>query len=248
MRILGRFLAQTFPETYVPGPTSSYKQRSGFRPHIYTPTEIQALMREAARLTPAGSLRPRTYVTLFGLLYCSGLRISEALALRLADTDLDAGLLWVRASKFHKSRLVPLQPDATAALRCYRDDRDSRGHLREAQAPFFVNERGRACCYPAVNATFLSLARRIGLRDSPGNKGPRIHDLRHTFAVHRLLEWYRDGGDVQARLPLLSTYLGHVSLVSTQTYLEITSELLAEAGRRFQAPQIADVHGPRGAS
>jgi integrase/recombinase XerD len=248
LRVLGRFLAQTFPQTYVPGPVCGYHQQSSFRPHIYTPAEIQALISQAALLTPAGSLRPRTYVTLFGLLYCSGLRISEALGLQLADLDLAGGLLCIRASKFHKSRFVPLHLDAVAAMGCYRQDRDSRGHDRKAQAPFFVNERGRACGYPIVNATFLALARRIGLRGAPGSKGPRIHDLRHTFAVHRLLQWYRDGGNVQARLPLLSTYLGHVSLVSTQVYLEITSELLREAARRFQAPQTLQASSRGGIS
>ena len=236
MRLLGRFIAETHPETYVPGPAWGWSQSSGFRPHIYTPAEIKLLLGEARRLTPLGSLRPHTYATLFGLLYCTGLRISEALALCLADVDLDTNLLVVRESKFHKSRLLPLSPGASDALRRYQAKRDRRALPRGPETPFFVNERRTECGYPQVIDTFLFIARRIGLRGPVGTSGPRIHDLRHTFAVHRLLEWYRDGGDVQARLPLLADYLGHVSIVSTQVYLDITAELLHEAARRFQPP------------
>jgi integrase/recombinase XerD len=107
----------------------------------------------------------------------------------------------------------------------------------------FVNEWHRPCSYGTVAATFLEIARRAGIRGAPPQRGPRLHDLRHTFAVHRLLAWYRDGGDVQARLPLLSTYLGHVSLISTQIYLNVTAELLHEAASRFRAPALPGVAG-----
>jgi site-specific recombinase XerD len=236
MRLLGRFIAETHPETYVPVSTQAWSQSSGFRPHIYTPAEINLLLVEARRLTPVGSLRPHTYATLFGLLYCTGLRISEALALCLADVDLDTNLLLVRESKFHKSRILPLSAGVSNALHRYQTERDRRALPRDPDAPFFVNERRNACAYPAVCAIFLFIARRVGVRGPAGARGPRIHDLRHTFAVHRLLEWYRDGGDVQARLSLLADYLGHVSIVSTQVYLDITAELLHEAARRFQPP------------
>ena len=238
MRLLGRFLAQTHPETYIPGPAWGVSQSSSFRPHIYTLTEIRSLLAEAARLTPVGSLRPRTYATLLGLLYTTGLRISEALALRLTDVDAAEGILWVRESKFHKSRAVPIPRDVSAALERYHAERAAGGHRQEPEAPFFVNESRRACSYPVVCATFLTVARRIGLRGPAGARGPRLHDLRHAFAVHRLLAWYRDGGDIQARLPLLSDYMGHVSLVSTQAYLEITAELLGEAAQRFRPPAL----------
>jgi integrase len=242
MRLLGRFLAQTYPDTYVPGPAWGPRQQSGFRPHIYTPTEITTLLDEAARLKPRGSLRPQTFVTLLGLLYCSGLRISEALALRLTDFDAAEATLWVRESKFHKSRAVPLLAGVVQALKRYRRERARHGHQQDPEAPFFVNEHRRGCAYPHVCATFLQIARRCGLRGPAGTRGPRIHDFRHTAAVHRLLAWYRAGGDVQARLPLLTEFLGHVSVVSTQVYLEITAELLGEAARRFQPPVIL----PRG--
>lgn len=238
MRLLGRFIAQTLPETYIPGPTWGPRQSSGFLPHIYTAAEVRTLLTEARRLTPIGSLRPHTYATLLGLLYCTGLRISEALRLRLADVDLETDLLSVRESKFHKSRLVPLSPGINKALGRYQEERTKRGFPRDREAPFFVNERRGQCTYHVVCGTFLAIARRTGVRRPAGARGPRLHDFRHTFAVHRLLEWYRDGGDVQARLPLLSDYLGHVSPVSTQIYLHITAELLQEAARRFQPPIV----------
>ena len=241
LRVLARFIADQYPQTYVPGPTPGLT--STFRPHIYTPAEIQALLTEAARLTPAGSLRPLTFVTLIGLLYCTGLRVSEALAFRLADVDLDEGLLTIRKTKFHKSRAIPIEPDVTGALAAYVDARRRYRHRTDSEAPLFVNEWHRSCSYGTVVATFLGIARRAGIRGAPGQQGPRLHDARHSFAVHRLLDWYRDGGDVQARLPLLATYMGHACLVSTQVYLDITAELLHEAARRFHAPRLPDVGG-----
>lgn len=248
MRLFGRFLAQTRPESYIPGRTYGTRAPSRFHPHIYTPQEIQKLITEAGRLTPAGSLRPHTYVTLLGLLYCAGLRISEALALRLADVDLNERVLWIRESKFHKSRLVPFGPDVSAALEQYRVQRAARGFPQQPEAALFMNKWKRPCAYPRVCATFLAIARRAGVRKPAGHSGPRLHDLRHTFAVHRLLAWYRDGGDVQARLSLLADYLGHVSLVSTQVYLEITAELMGQAAQRFQPPFLSGLESGGGAS
>ncbi|MBI2502400.1 MAG: tyrosine-type recombinase/integrase [Candidatus Latescibacteria bacterium] len=236
MRLLGRFLAPTHPESYVPGPAWNGPHYTGRHPYIYTPAQIRSLLAEARRLTPTGSLRPHTYATLLGLLYCTGLRISEALALRLAEVDLDANTLWVRDSKFRKSRLVPLGPRVSQAVRCYQQERARHGGPQDPEASLFLNERRRGCTYQGVCTTFLTLARRIGLRGPAGIRGPRLHDLRHSCAVQRLLEWYRDGGDVQARLPWLADYLGHVSFISTQVYLDVTAELLHEAARRFQPP------------
>jgi integrase/recombinase XerD len=236
LRVLGRFLTEQHAQTYVPGPTPGLT--STFRPHIYSAAEIRALLEEAGRLRPLGSLRPHTFVTLIGLLYCTGVRVSEALALRLADVDLEEDLLIIRDAKFHKSRAVALQPDVKHALADYFEARRQKRQGQDPQAPFFVNEWRRPCAYGTVVKTFLAIARRAGVRGAPKQRGPRLHDLRHSFAVHRLLAWYRDGGDVQARLPLLSTYMGHVCLVSTQVYLNITAELLHEAARRFHAPSL----------
>jgi integrase/recombinase XerD len=246
MRVLGRFIGQTRPESYIPGPAWGPRQASGFRPHIYSDAEIHGLIEGAARLTPPRSLRPQTYRTLLSLLYCTGMRISEALKLTLTDVDLEDGILYVRESKFHKSRAVPLHSTAVEGLRSYRRARDVRGHRMDGEAPFFVNEWRRPLSYPVVCATFLQIARRAGIRPPAGQRGPRIHDLRHTFATRRLLAWYRDGNDVQARLPLLTTYLGHVSIRSTQVYLEVSAELLQEAATRFLAPRLCTGPTPGG--
>jgi integrase/recombinase XerD len=239
VRVLGRFVAATYPQTYVPGPGPGVI--TTFRPHIYTPAEIHALLNVASRV---GSRYPRLFVTLFGLLYCTGLRVSEALSLRLSDVDLDGNLLIVRNTKFHKSRAVPLQPDAKRALIAYAEARSGSGRSTDPDSPFFVSRSNRPCSYSWIHANFRAILRQAGLLCGiTGERGPRLHDLRHTFAVHRLLAWYRDGGDVQARLPLLTTYLGHATLASTQVYLNITAELLHEAARRFEAPAFAQRAG-----
>lgn len=130
MRLLGRFIAHTHAESYVPGPTWGRRPKYYFHPYIYTLTEIRSLLAEARRLKPIGSLRPHTHATLLGLLYCTGLRISEALALRLEDVELQAETLWVRESKFRKSRLVPLGPKVGQAIRRYEQERARHGGLR----------------------------------------------------------------------------------------------------------------------
>lgn len=242
MRILGRFIAQTRSDSFIPGPAWGPRQATGFRPHIYSASEIRALIEEAAKLTPPDSLRPKTYVTLISLLYCTGLRISEALKLTLYDVDLEDGVIFVRESKFHKSRAVPLHPRTTESLKEYRQARDARGHRLDGEASFFVNECRRPLKYGVVCATFLEFARRADVRPPAGQRGPRIHDLRHTFATRRLLDWYRDGRDVQARLPLLATYMGHVSIVSTQVYLEVSAELLQEVATRFKSPRLPNAY------
>jgi integrase len=167
------------------------------------------------------------------LLATSGLRISEALHLTLQDADLKAGVLSIRQSKFRKSRLVPLSAGTLEVLRRYHK-------LRVAVVPadtvgsFFVSGRGKAYGTGCVQAMFRDVAVKAGLR-RPKGRGPRLHDLRATFAVTRLLQWYRDGDNVMARLPLLSTYLGHACVSDTEVYLRITAALLHEADTRFHA-------------
>jgi integrase len=167
------------------------------------------------------------------LLATSGLRISEALHLTLQDVDLEQGVLSIRQSKFRKSRLVPLSAGTVDVLRRYRG-------LRVGVAPagleeaFFVSGRGKAYGTGYVQWMFRDIAVQSGLRRLTG-RGPRLHDLRATFAVTRLLEWYRDGDNVMNRLPLLSTYLGHACVSDTEVYLRITTALLQQANKRFHA-------------
>jgi integrase len=197
-------------------------------PHIYRPDEIAQLMRAAAQLQPAGSIRPLMYATLFGLLAATGMRISEALALRLNDVTTD-GLI-IRQTKFQKSRLLPLHETTRWALDQYLSVRVRLGTLEEA---LLVSTTGKAPSYNTVVAIFLRLARSVGLRGAPGQPGPRIHDLRHTFAV-RSLERCRHDRDVVARhVVALSTYLGHAHVTDTYWYLHATPILMgqiAEAG------------------
>jgi integrase len=165
------------------------------------------------------------------LLATSGLRISEALHLTLEDVDLDDGVLSIHQSKFRKSRLVPLSPGTVAALRRYHGARVAVAPA-SSSAAFFISGRGKGYSTDCVQGMFRAIATQTGLR-GPKGRGPRLHDLRATFAVTRLLEWYRDGDNVMARLPLLSAYLGHACVSDTEVYLKITTALLAEANARF---------------
>jgi integrase len=172
---------------------------------------------------------------LIGLLASSGLRVGEAVRLQTSDVRLDdrPPCLLVREAKFRKSRLVPLHLTTAEALRAYVRRRRDLGYDGLAET-FFVSEHPGPLLAPSVRRTFVALARRAGLRPSVG-PGPRVHDLRHTFAVGRLLAWYREGADVHARLPELSVYLGHVRPEDTYWYLTATPELLGTAAGRFAA-------------
>jgi integrase/recombinase XerD len=203
-------------------------------PYLYSDAEIAALITAAAGLRyPLGVL---TYQTLIGLLAISGVRIGEAIRLDVGDVDLDHGLLVVRESKFGKSRLIPLHATAVSALGDYLHRRPQLPPRPPAStSALFVSTAGTRLRYENVSWTFVKLVRRAGLRARSASCRPRLHDFRHSLAVRTLLEWYRDGGDVQARMPLLSTWLGHVDPTHTYWYLSAAPELLAEATRRLES-------------
>jgi site-specific recombinase XerD len=180
---------------------------------------------------------------LLGLLYSTGIRIGEAFALNLEDFHSQEPSLYVAKGKFRKARWVPLSASVSGALCSYVERRRAMG-LCGPDAPLLVNQRGRRLCHPTVYHAFLRLLRQCGIPHSR-DTGPRIHDMRHTFAVHRLLAWYRDGQDVNARLPWLATYLGHVDIQSTQVYLQATAELLEQVDQRFHRHYLEHVQ-PRG--
>ncbi len=204
-------------------------------PYIYTRAEVRQIMAAARRIGPRGSLRPAVVATVVGLLYTTGLRIGEALRLTMADVDLKRRVLSVRETKFKKSRYVPLSSSAVAQLQAYLRQRRRAGMAVSADAPLFVNRRGKTYGQVAFTTVFLEIIRKIGLRGPKGQAGPRVHDFRHTFAVSRLLAWYRQGVNLSAKLPLLSTYLGHSTVTCTEVYLHATAELLESVGRRFRA-------------
>ncbi|MEE9253905.1 MAG: tyrosine-type recombinase/integrase [Pseudomonadales bacterium] len=229
-----RYLRAVFPDTEVPG-THLLASTTRPAPHIYTDTEIGLLIEGTKTLRSRGGLRPRTMVTLIGLLISTGLRAGEAIRLRLADVDLsvDPPLLNIQQTKFRKSRLVPLHPSTARALRKYSKHR--RRVCDDGLCDrFFVSDKGKPLPYRTVSCSFVALTRRVGIRGPVGERGPSLHHLRHTFAVNRLIAWYRDSQDVNARIPELSVYLGHARPQNTYWYLSATAELLELAAQRFE--------------
>jgi site-specific recombinase XerD len=173
--------------------------------------------------------------TVILLLYGAGLRVSEVLNLDCGDVEVDVSLLTIRNSKFHKSRLVPVGPQLALMLKCYRRWRQANHGKDDPKTPFFVGRDGKRLAHRALSVAFRQVCIRAGIRrPSKVRFQPRMHDLRHAFAVHRLTEWYRQGVDVQKFLPQLSVYMGHCCLSSTQAYLNMTPELLQQASDRFE--------------
>ena len=236
VRIFARHLQALDPATEVPPEDVLARRYLRIQPYLYCPQEIAALMTAADALRPA--MRAATWRTLVGLLAVTGMRQGEACRLGRDDVDLETGTLVIRDSKFGKSRLVFLHPTAVAALRSYERARDQAFPEPEA-ATFLVNSRGRPLGGHNLPHTFAPLAAAAGIQAPPGRRAPRLHDLRHVFTVATLLDWYRDGGDVQARLSLLSTWLGHVDPKSTYWYLQAVPELLALAAGRLEQDRQA---------
>ena len=200
-------------------------------PHLYSTDDIDALL-HAVGVLFCQPLKAATYRTLIGLLAVTGMRIGEVLRLDRDHVDPEAGVLTIVETKFGKSRQVLLHPSTVAALREYADLRD-RTPGTATTAAFFVSTRGRLLVN-TVDYTFADIREAAGIRVPPGVRRPRVHDLRHSFAVATLLDWYRTGVDVQARLPVLSTWLGHVDPASTYWYLQAAPELLAQAAARLE--------------
>jgi integrase len=221
-----------------PSPSSRNRLRE---PFVLSLDQVNRLLLGARQLSPTRSACHSTYETLFGLLYVTGVRIDEALSLDDGDLDRAEGLLTIRRGKFRKVRILPLRPSTVAALARYLDQ-PGRALSRAADTPLFVSCRRRRLCYTAARQSLLRAARLGGVRDACG-RAPRLHDLRFTFAVHRLVAWYREGRDVNALLPALSTYMGHTSVDHTLVYLRAAKLLLAEAGRRFEVAANAFLEG-----
>ena len=201
-------------------------------PYLYSDDDVDALI--AATQSLGTPMRRATYATLIGLLAVTGMRIGEAIAIDRTEVDLEAGYLTVRNAKFGKSRELVLHPSTIDALRQYLQERD---HLAPAAATaaLFISTAGTRLIYRGVSMTFHQLVRVAGLRPGTALSRPRIHDLRHSFVVRSMLDAYAAGQDGQARLTLISTYLGHVQPASTYWYLSASPELMAVAGQRLQA-------------
>jgi len=233
VRVFARHWSATDPRTEIPpaGLLPFRAQRA--RPYFYTEQEIQRLLAAAKSLSPASGLRPWTYHCLFGLLAVSGLRISEAIKLERQDVDFYQGVLTIRQTKFNKNRLIPLHISTRDVLSEYAEHRD-RLVPNPSSSCFLLNDCGRCLERSAVRRTFYDLSRQIGLRGPTDHTGPRIHDFRHRFALNTLIQWYRAGEDIERRLPVLSTFLGHAHVADTYWYLSIHPELMGLATERLE--------------
>ncbi|MGB5253352.1 MAG: tyrosine-type recombinase/integrase, partial [Sedimenticolaceae bacterium] len=213
-------------------------------PHIYREEEIVKLLAAARNLGPLGSLRPATFETLFGLMASTGLRVSEAIHLRDADVDLKHGMLTVRQTKFAKSRQLPLHQSTVAALARYRRQR-ARHVSTTADSPFLISSRGQRLGQPLgerqAHRVFTALRDSLGWINRGAHDAPRLHDLRHNFAVRRMMLWHADGTDIDQMMLALSTYMGHAEISYTYWYLTAVPELMALAGGKFE--HFADLVG-----
>lgn len=197
---------------------------------LFSPKDISELMAAASQLQPVNTIRAATYKTLFGLLSATGIRISEAIALNIEDMTDDG--LRINASKFRKDRLVPLHQSTHQAIHCYREYRRKLGATESA---LFISNNGTRLTYSTVNRIFLQLMRAIGLRGAPGEPGPCIHDLRHTFAVRSLEQCVGDHASISQHITALSAYLGHAHVSDTYWYLQATPALLSQISMAQEA-------------
>jgi len=222
----------------VPNRSLGAKSAADFSPRILTHAEIKQLINAVDQLPPTARSPMRHLIMpeVFRLLYGCGFRLSEVLHLRVADLDLNRGILTVRQGKFGKDRLVPPTLPLVTRLQKYA----ACFEARPPDAFFFPSYHGGSWSIRTVYHLFRKLLLQCGIPHAGRSKGPRVHDVRHTFAVHSLLRWYRDGADLDAKLPLLATYLGHQSLAGTQRYLHLTAELFPEITVRSNAA-FADV-------
>jgi integrase len=226
------FRRRSNPRAFVPArgwaPQSTQSQ---FLPYIFSPSEIRALLNATAGIR-GPALRGLTIRTLLLILYCTGLRFGEAVRLHLRDVDLDENLFVVRKSKC-KTRFVPFGDDLHGELLGYLREREPVAGATPDRA-LLVQPNGRPYLVKTASDTVRRLLRRLGFKPARGRVGPRPYDLRHTFAVHRLTQWYQEGIDIHSRLPLLSAYMGHDNLLGTEAYLRATPDLMALAAKRFE--------------
>lgn len=213
----------------IPAPPKARSQGRRI-PYLYTQADIKKILTLSAQLNPQNSIRPHSFQTIIGILYCTGLRISEALKLDVNDVDLVNGVLFIQNTKFKKSRYIPVHATTTEVLKRYLKLREHYSPNPKSQA-FFLNTRGDRLSYGAFNSTFLKLVRETGIRTESRNS--RTHDLRHSFAVNRMLKWYEENTDFHDQLPVLSTYMGHAHFEDTTYYLNASAELMAKGSKSF---------------
>jgi integrase/recombinase XerC len=233
VRPFAAYYRQFEPDTEIPDSRTFGNGHRRRTPHIYTDQEICDLLDLSGRLLPLYGLRPATYKALFGLIAAAGLRLSEALHLNDTDVDLDDGTLTVRQTKFKKSRCLPIHSSVVMALSDYRRVRN-RAVVCKQPAMFFVSPNGCALSSRSVHYVFTHLRNQMNCRSRGEHPNLRIHDLRHTFAVRRVLLWHESSVSTNHGMLWLSTYLGHAKISDTYWYLTATPELMAVAGSKFE--------------
>lgn len=234
VRGLARYLAARDGLTEIPEQRLLGSPVRRGQPHIYSDEQLRALIKAAGAISSSDPLRPSTYATLFGLLACTGMRVSEGLALKVVDVDLHRGVLHISRTKFRKARLVPMHATAVAAIRRYAGMRN-RTPTAASSDWFFMGHGTSPLPYRTLLHVFRRLCLRQGWRGNGDRPAPQIHDMRHTFAVGRLLQWYRAGVDIEQAIPALSTYLGHGKVTDTYWYLTGVRELLATCRSEVRA-------------
>lgn len=233
VRAFARYCSAIDVRTQIPQLDLIVCQRIRPQPYFFAQGDVEQLLKAALALTPLEGLRRWTFHCLFGLLSVSGLRIGEARALTLDDCDLDEAILTIRSTKFGKSRLVPLHSSTVAVLNDYLQRRQ-RFVAQHDENHVFLNDQCKPLSHDQALDTFQRLLKQIGLKEQGLGRRPHLHDLRHRFAIETLVQWYRDGQDVERRLPVLSAYLGHTEVRDTYWYLSARPELLRLAQERLE--------------
>jgi integrase len=233
VRRFAQYVSGTDPRTEIPPQELLPHRYHRKAPYLYSDREVRRLIQMAGQLPSPEDLRAASHATLFGLLAVTGMRVGEAIGLDRNEVDLHQGIITVRQAKFGKSRLLPVHSTTRKQLRAYARRRD-RVFPRPGTPAFFVSERGTRLTDCTVRRWFVIVSHRIGLRGPDDRRGPRIHDLRHRFSYRTLLNWYRRGMDVEAHLPVLTTYLGHGHVADTYWYISASPELLRLATQRLE--------------
>jgi len=237
LRQLCRFVALEEPRTAIPPRHFLGIRRRPFLPRVLTREEGRAFLRACLHLSPGrcSPLRGMVHGTALALLYLTGMRVGEALSLNLEDVDLFSGVVRIRQGKFGKSRFVPMAQDLTDRMEQCRLFVDRSLGIRPPDACFFPGPKGSRCTKNVLRYSFQKVLTEANIPYLGAGKGPRLHDLRHSYAVHRMMLWYEQAADLGVKLPLLATYLGHVGLSSSQYYLRLTEDLLSGVLSRYEA-------------
>jgi len=236
LRQLCRFIALEEPRTVIPPPHFLGISRRQFVPRILTREEGRAFLKACLNLPPGrcSPLRGMIHGTALALLYLTGMRIGEALSLNIEDVDLSNGVIRIKRGKFGKSRFVPMAQDLTDRMNQCRLFVERALGIRPPSACFFPGPKGSRCTKGVLRYSFLMALTEANIAYLGAGKGPRIHDLRHSYAIHRMMLWYEQGADLGVNLPILATYLGHVNLSSSQYYLRLTEDLLSGVLHRYE--------------